>query len=85
MSTTEKPDLFDHMEHYRHKEKNRVLAIARRYETSPDPRSPGTYIVRDPDLESPLERVDAQRQCTCPTFGRWGYCGHVAIVQLRHG
>lgn len=85
VSTTEKPERVDHMELHRLNEQARLLKLARRYETRPDPREPGGYIVRDPDLESPLEYVDAARRCTCPMYGRWDRCGHVAIVQLRHG
>ena len=85
MSTTEKPEYFDSAEHHRLKEQVRLLSLARRYETRPDPRSPGGYVVRDPDLENPLEHVDARKQCTCPAFSRWGHCGHVAIVELRYG
>jgi hypothetical protein len=85
VSITEKPDRFDDMEIRPLKGQGRLLKIARGFETRPDPDAPGGYIVRDPDLESPLEYVNAARQCTCPMFGRWGRCGHVAIVQLRHG
>lgn len=85
MSTTERPTAFDTMELHRLKEQARLLMIARRFETYPDPHVAGGYIVRDPDLESPLEHVNAGRTCTCPTFHRWGQCEHVAIVQLRHG
>lgn len=85
MTTTEKPERFDHMEHHRLNEQARLLRTGRRFETRPDPEVPGGYIVLDPDLESPLEHVNAQRHCTCPAFGRWGQCAHVEIVLLRYG
>lgn len=83
MAVTLTPRALQRVEEQQREHLARLAAQAAHYVATPDPLTPGGWIVRNPKVPYRIELVNDQGQCTCRHYRLWDRCKHAALVSQQ--